>query len=226
MPVERGGMDEERLLAVQTPVGLAKVERAPATERGPERGVLVLGHGAGGGVQARDLVALAGALPDFGVSVLRVTQPWRVDGKRVAAPPRTLDVAWVAVLSTVREAGWLRSPLVVGGRSAGARVACRTAVAVGAHACLALAFPLHPPARPEKSRAEELLGSGVPTLVVQGERDSFGRPAEFPGATRVHVVPGADHGFKVPTRAPITQALALELLVAGVRDWWDEVTGE
>lgn len=219
-------MGEELLLAVQTPVGLAQVERAPATARGPQRGVLVLGHGAGGGVEARDLVALAGALPDFGVSVLRVTQPWRLAGKKVAAPPHTLDVAWIAALAAAGEAGWLAVPLVVGGRSAGARVACRTAVAVGARACLALAFPLHPPGRPGKSRAGELLDAAVPTLVVQGERDPFGGPAEFPAATRLHTVPHADHGFKVPARAELGQAEAMELVVAGVREWWAEIAGE
>ena len=115
---------------------------------------LVLGHGAGGGIEARDLVALAKALPERGVTVVRVEQPWRVAGRKVAGPPATLDRAWLAVLEALAVAG----PLVVGGRSAGARVACRTAAQVGAAGCLALAFPLHPPGRPEKSRLDELLG--------------------------------------------------------------------
>lgn len=212
-------------LEVATPVGPALVERSAVAGRG-RRGVLVLGHGAGGGVEARDLVALSDALPALGVSVLRVTQPWRVAGKKVATPPKTLDVAWIAVLAAARDAGWLDGPLVVGGRSAGARVACRTAVEVGAAGCLALAFPLHPPGRPEKSRAEELMGSGVPTLVVQGERDPFGGPSEFPAGVRLLAVPAADHGFKVPARSSLGQAGALDLLVAGVRSWWAEIVGE
>jgi predicted alpha/beta-hydrolase family hydrolase len=160
------------------------------------------------------------------VTVLRVTQPWRLAGKKVAAPPGTLDVAWTAALAAARDAGWIDGPLVVGGRSAGARVACRTAKAAGAVGALALAFPLHPPGRPEKSRAQELTGSGVPTLVVQGERDPFGGPAEFPAGTLLAPVPFADHGFKVPARAPIGQAEALDLLVVGVRTWWAGALGE
>ncbi|MGQ0467262.1 MAG: alpha/beta hydrolase family protein [Sporichthyaceae bacterium] len=209
-------------LEVATPVGPALVERSV----GAGRGVLVLGHGAGGGVEARDLVALADALPEIGIGVLRVTQPWRVAGKKVATPPKTLDVAWIAALAAVRDAGWATGPLVVGGRSAGARVACRTAVEVGAAGCVALAFPLHPPGRPDRSRAEELLGAGVPTLVVQGVRDPFGGPEEFPPGTRLHPVPDADHGFKVPARSAVGQAGALDLLVAGVCAWWTDVLGE
>lgn len=208
----------QSMLEIATPVGPAHVTRAAVTGR-RKRGVLVLGHGAGGGVQARDLVALAEALPDVGVSVLRVTQPWRVAGKKVATPPATLDVAWTAVLTALAAQGWLSRPLVVGGRSAGARVACRTASATGADACLALSFPLHPPGKPERSRVAELTGTGVPTLVVQGERDPFGGPAEFPVGTHLLPVPEADHGFKVPARAVMGQAGALDLLVAGVRDW-------
>lgn len=212
-------MTDQSLLEVHTPVGLAHVQRTAVTGRRPERGVLVLGHGAGGGVEARDLVALADALPAAGISVLRVTSPWRVAGKKVATPPATLDVAWTAVLTALTEHGWSSRPLVVGGRSAGARVACRTARHTGADACLALAFPLHPPGRPEKSRSDELTGAGVPTLVVQGERDPFGGPGEFPAGTRLLPVPEADHGFKVPARSALGQAGSLELLVAGVRDW-------
>ncbi|MGW5370979.1 alpha/beta hydrolase family protein, partial [Streptomyces sp. NPDC004011] len=111
-------------------------------------------------------------------------------------------------------------PVVSGGRSAGARVACRTAAELGAHAVLALSFPLHPPGRPEKSRAAELLGAGAPTLVVQGGNDPFGRPAEFPeGPHRMIEVPSADHGFAVPKRAETTQERALEIITGGVAEW-------
>lgn len=211
---------------IQTPVGLARAHVHPAT--GPERAapvVLVLGHGAGGGVQARDLAALARALPAGGVTVVLVEQPWRVAGRSVAVAPPRLDEAWTAVLAHPVVAG-LRaqagSRLAVGGRSAGARVACRTAVATGADLVVCLAFPLHPPGRPERSRADELTGAGRPTLVLQGERDPFGGPAEVTAAvrasagarTRVKVmpVPWADHGFAVPASAPLSQAGALELV--------------
>lgn len=148
-----------------------------------------------------------------------VEQPWRVAGRKVAGPPPTLDVAWRAVIAELRAAGLLTGPLVVGGRSAGARVACRTALEIGAAACLALSFPLHPPGRPERSRVAELLAAGVPTLVVQGEKDSFGGPAEFPAGTAVVEVPGADHGLKVPARATVGQAAALTLIVEAVDSW-------
>jgi len=197
---------------VDTPHGPARVVTSRPADA---RATLVLGHGAGGGVEARDLAALAAALPAIGFAVVRVEQPWKVAGRRVAAPPRQLDAAWRAVLDQLA----LGKTLVVGGRSAGARVACRTAVDLGAAACLALAFPLHPPGRPEQSRVDELTGAGVPTLVVQGERDAFGRPQEFPPGTEVHPVPHADHGFAVRKSAPVTQGDALRTLVAAVSEW-------
>ncbi len=202
---------------VDTPVGPARVTTAPA-ER--PRATLVLGHGAGGGIEARDLVALAGRLPARGVAVIRVESPWRVAGRKVATPPPTLDTAWRAVLADLDAAG-PPGPVVVGGRSAGARVACRTALEVGAAGCLALAFPLHPPGRPEQSRLPELAGAGVPTLVLQGERDPFGGPGDFPPDQRYDVrpVPWADHGLRVPAAAPLTQREALDLIVDSVASW-------
>jgi uncharacterized protein len=200
--------------SIDTPVGEARVEIRSAAK---SRLTLVLGHGAGGGIGARDLDALADALPDRGVTVIRVEQPWHVAGRRVAAPPPTLDIAWCAVLAELDVTG----PLVVGGRSAGARVACRTATALGAAGCLALAFPLHPPGRPEKSRLAELTGAGVPTLVVQGDRDAFGGPGAFPtdGPFLLRAVPFADHSLRIPASAPLTQREALDLVVDRVERW-------
>jgi predicted alpha/beta-hydrolase family hydrolase len=178
----------------------------------------VLGHGAGGGIEAADLAALAAQLPPRGVTVVRVEQPWRVAGRKVATPPPTLDLAWTAVLAALDVEG----PLVVGGRSAGARVACRTARATGAAGVVALAFPLHPPGRPDRSRLPELAGTGVPTLVVQGDRDAFGGPEQFPpdDASRTLVrIPFADHGLRVPASAPLTQHEALSLVVEAVQRW-------
>ncbi|GAA4901371.1 alpha/beta family hydrolase [Streptomyces coeruleoprunus] len=185
--------------------------------------VLALGHGAGGGVEARDLQALAAHLPATGVTVALVEQPWRVAGKKVAPAPRTLDAAWHDLWPALRAPGL---PVVAGGRSAGARVACRTARDLDAHAVLALSFPLHPPGRPERSRADELLGTGLPTLVVQGGNDSFGRPAEFPpGDHELVEVPWADHGFAVPKRATLGQDEALRLITGAVAKWLGSLRG-
>jgi uncharacterized protein len=179
---------------------------------------LLLSHGAGGGIGARDLQALAEGLPRQGASVVLLEQPWRVAGRKVASPPATLDVALVAAARTLRA----RTPLVVGGRSAGARSAARSASGLGAAGCLALSFPLHPPGRPEKSRIEELRGAGVPTLVVQGEQDTMGRPEEFPDdLERVDfaVVPGADHALRVPKSAGLTEAEAMGIVVESTLEW-------
>ncbi|WP_325050362.1 alpha/beta hydrolase family protein [Nocardioides terrigena] len=179
---------------------------------------LLLSHGAGGGVEARDLVALAAALPAQGISVLLLEQPWRVAGRRIATPPASLDAGLRAAAAAARS----RTPLVVGGRSAGARSAARCASSLGAVGCLALSFPLHPPGRPEKSRADELAGAGVPVLVVQGERDPMGRPEEFPADLPdldMAVVPAADHGLKVPARAPLSQDEAMEIVVESTLEW-------
>ncbi|MEV7791650.1 alpha/beta family hydrolase [Streptomyces sp. NPDC087512] len=199
---------------IDTDAGTARITWHPATE---PRLVLAVSHGAGGGIEARDLRALAAVLPGHGVSVALVEQPWRVAGKKLAPAPKTLDSGWRGLWPALAAPGL---PVVAGGRSAGARVACRTASELGAHAVLALSFPLHPPGKPEKSRAAELLGAGVRTLVVQGGNDPFGKPAEFPeGTYELIEVPYGDHGFAVPKRAEITQERALELITDGVAQW-------
>jgi predicted alpha/beta-hydrolase family hydrolase len=183
---------------------------------------LLLSHGAGRGIDTRDLEALAAALPRQGISVALFEQPWVVRGGRVASPPPTLDAGFTAAARSLRGG----TPLVVGGRSAGARSAARTATTLGASGCLALAFPLHPPGRPEKSRLDELLGVGVTTLVVQGENDTFGRPDEFPVGIDLAVVPAADHGFATPKRSGVTEADAMAVVVESALEWIvREVTG-
>ncbi|MDX3797608.1 alpha/beta family hydrolase [Streptomyces sp. AK04-3B] len=199
---------------VETEAGTARITWHRA---GRPAFVLAVSHGAGGGVDARDLQALAAVLPGHGVSVALVEQPWRVAGRKVAPAPKTLDVGWRGIWPAVTASG---APVISGGRSAGARVACRTAAELGAHAVLALAFPLHPPGKPEKSRAGELLGAGAPTLVVQGGNDPFGRPEEFPeGPYELVEVPYGDHGFAVPKRAPVTREQALETVTDSVVRW-------
>ncbi|MGW1621465.1 alpha/beta hydrolase family protein [Streptomyces sp. NPDC002172] len=179
--------------------------------------VLAVGHGAGGGVEARDLQAVAAVLPGHGVTVALVEQPWRVAGKKLAPAPKTLDVGWRGVWPALAAPGL---PVVSGGRSAGARVACRTATELGAVGVLALSFPLHPPGKPEKSRASELLGAGVPTLVVQGGNDPFGKPAEFPeGEYQLVEVPYGDHGFAVPKKAEIGPEQAVTIITDAVVAW-------
>lgn len=177
---------------IETPSGPAHAH-VTAPKRRPSLGLAVLGHGAGGGVEAPDLVAVTKALTAVGWTVARVEQPYRVKGRRAPEPAPRLDAAWIAVVAALRQRR--RSPLLVGGRSSGARVACRTAEVVRADAVLALAFPLHPPGKPEKSRADELLGVSVPTLVVQGERDPFGGPLDLPAGPAVLGVPG-DHSLR------------------------------
>jgi predicted alpha/beta-hydrolase family hydrolase len=199
---------------LETDAGTARITWHPARKA---RLVLAVSHGAGGGIEARDLQALAAVLPAHGVTVALVEQPWRVAGKKVATAPRTLDVGWRGIWTAVAKPGL---PVISGGRSAGARVACRTATELGAAAVLALSFPLHPPGKPEKSRAGELLGAGVPTLVVQGGNDPFGKPAEFPeGDFELVEVPYGDHGFAVPKRAEIGQDEALEIITGRVVEW-------
>jgi uncharacterized protein len=176
---------------------------------------LALGHGAGRGVDSPDLAALAKALPKHGITVFRIEQPWVVAGKKVAPRPEILDIGTVAGLNGIR----VRTPLIVGGRSAGARSACRVARKMGAVGCVALSFPLHPPGRPESSRLAELRGVGLPTLVVQGARDAFGAPAEFPPSTDLVTIPDADHGFAVPARAALSREETLALVVEAVLGW-------
>jgi predicted alpha/beta-hydrolase family hydrolase len=208
-------------LDVPTSVGIGRLTVAAAAH---PVAVLWLGHGAGGGIDAVDLAVLASRLPDLGVTVVRYEQPWRVAGKRVAARPVVLDAAWSETAPAVRDlAGGL--PLIVGGRSAGARVACRTAASTGAAAVVCLAFPLHPPGSPEKSRLEELLEPEVPVLVLQGGRDAFGtadtlagevRQAGSRDGIRIVEVPGADHGMKVLKDSPLGAAGVRDLVSATV----------
>ena len=183
------------MIEVQTQHGVARVHLHPVDR---PRAALVLGHGAGGGVASRDLVAATEAALSLGVGVALVEQPYRVAGRRSPAPARQLDAAWIAVVDHLRAAELRGLPLVVGGRSSGARVACRTAEATGAVAVLCLAFPLRPPRRsgsaPPQSRLPELDAVRVPMLVVQGVNDAFGMPPAGPRRTVVQV-PG-DHSLR------------------------------
>jgi predicted alpha/beta-hydrolase family hydrolase len=202
-----------RPLEVDTPHGPAHVHVHSVDDA---IGALVLGHGAAGGVESGDLVAATEAALAERFAVALVDQPYRVAGRRSPAPPRQLDAAWTAVVDHLRGEDLAGLPLVAGGRSMGARVACRTAAATGAAAVLSLAFPLEPPRRsggPPQSRLPELDAVTVPMLVVQGERDRFGMPPAT--ATRtVTVVPGG-HGLKTD----------LDAVAAAVREWLPGVVG-
>lgn len=171
-------------IEIDTPHGPA---RAHVTKVRGAVGALVLGHGAGGGVGARDLTAAAEAAGAERFSVALVEQPYRVAGRRSPAPAAQLDAAWIAVVAKLRSGPLRRVPLVTGGRSSGARVACRTAAETGAIGVLCLAFPLHPPGRPEKSRLSELDGVTAPVLIVQGESDPFGMPPGGPNRKVVKI---------------------------------------
>ncbi len=200
------------MIDVPTSLGLARLHvwSPPAAA-----GRLVLGHGAGGGIGAPDLTEIRAAVVAAGWEVVLLEQPWRVAGKRVASPPPRLDIGWteaLVALPALPPVGGVRPPLVLGGRSAGARVACRTALALGATAVCGLAFPLHPPGRPDRSRVPELAGAGVPVFVVQGIKDPFGGPADItalglPGVEVVGV-PG-DHSLARPVAVPRAVAAAV-----------------
>ena len=188
---------------VDTPVGRARVHLHLV---GEPRAALVLGHGAAGGVTSRDLVAVTEAAHAEGLSVALVEQPYRVAGRRSPAPARQLDTAWTAVVDRLRADELRGLPLVTGGRSSGARVACRTVEATGAVAVLCLAFPLQPP-RSSSSRLPELDAVRVPVLVVQGERDPFGVPPAT--AHRIVVQVGGDHSLRTD----------LDAVASAVRAW-------
>lgn len=227
-PALRAGSVRE----IDTPLGPARAHvYAPPTGVRSGVGTLLLGHGAGGGIDAPDLRAAARAAVDAGWVVCLVEQPWRVAGRKVAPLPPRLDEGWTAVVAALAAGrSRLPAPFAFGGRSAGARVACRLAAPLGAKAVVALAFPLHPPGRPEKSRLAELLGAvtaGVPALVVQGERDPFGTPEELAAAlpkgarargsglrgVRLVGVPG-DHGLKPGAETAATAVRAFLVQVS------------
>jgi uncharacterized protein len=178
------------VIEIDTPHGPA---RAHITKVRGARGALVLGHGAGGGIGARDLNAAADAAAAAGFSVALLEQPYRVAGRRSPAPAVQLDAAWIAVVAALRTGALRRVPMITGGRSSGARVACRTAETTGAIGVLCLAFPVHPPGRPEKSRLDELADVAVPVLVIQGESDPFGMPP--PGENRTVVKVRGNHSL-------------------------------
>ncbi|RKS71401.1 hypothetical protein CLV35_3199 [Motilibacter peucedani] len=193
-------------MVVETSLGTAYAWVHPARRR---RATLVLGHGAGRGSDTADLLGLAAALPAHGVEVVRVDQPWVVAGRRLAPAPATLDRAWLEVVGALPAA----RRLLLGGRSAGARVACRTGAGLRAAGTLALAFPLHRPGRPERSRAGELGLAVAPLLVVQGERDAFGRPDELraalPAGAALAAVAGADHALRAGLPAEVVERVAV-----------------
>ena len=203
--------NHDRSMEIDTPHGPARARLHPA---GQPRAALVLGHGAGGGVEARDLVAVTEVAVAEGLGVALVEQPYRVAGRRSPAPATHLDTAWIAVLDRLRADELAGLALVTGGRSAGARVACRTAAATGPVAVLCLAFPLVGPSRgdkPPQSRLPELEAVTVPVLVVQGKNDRFGMPP--PGPSREVVTVEGDHGLKKDREA----------IGAAVRSWLDRV---
>jgi uncharacterized protein len=201
---------ETSTIEVSTGAGPARVELdQPA---GPSF-LLIMTHGAGGGVATKDLLAVRQAGLARDAVVARVLQPYRVRGARAPGAPGPQDAAWLEIVTALRER-YAGIPLVQGGRSNGARVACRTAAGAGARAVIALAFPLHPPGRPEQSRVAELQGAGAEVLVVNGDRDSFGIPAA-PDAARVVVLPGETHSLSKNPAA----------VGAAVGSWLDEVLG-
>jgi uncharacterized protein len=218
-----------RVIPIDTPQGPARLYVDHAEQ---PSSLLVLGHGAGGGVAAADLELLAASLPALGTTVVRFEQPWRTAGRTAGAPPPKLDEAWRAALGWLIEQEWAaQQPLVVGGRSAGARVACRTAADTNPAAIVCLAFPLHLPGRPEKSRVAELLAPAVPRLILQGSKDSFGTPGEIRAAIgtaegiQLVELPGADHAYHLAKSSAFTPADLRMTLVAEVSGFVGTVAG-
>ena len=196
---------------IDTPHGLARAHLHPVDE---PRAALVLGHGAGGGVESRDLAAATDAAMSESVSVALVEQPYRVSGRRSPAPARQLEAAWTAAVEHLTASALEGLLLIVGGRSLGARVACRTVAATGAIAVLCLAFPLQPRRRsddPPPSRLPELDAVTLPMLVVQGERDPFGMPP--PSANRIVARVAGDHSLRTD----------LEAVAAAVQSWIEQL---
>jgi hypothetical protein len=204
--------EPDEIVELPTPHGPARVQLHRVST---PRALLMLGHGAGGGVGAPDLGAATGAALELGVAVALVEQPYRVAGRRSPAPAKQLDAAWLAVAERLQDARPANGPLITGGRSSGARVACRTAAPAGASAVLCLAFPLQPPSRkkPAVSRLPELDEVTVPVLVVQGERDPFGMPPPAPGREVVSV--RGNHSLRASTA----------LVGEAVRAWLGAVSG-
>ncbi len=195
---------------IETPHGPARIHLDAAPDHG---GLLMLGHGAGGGVTAPDLTVAAGAARAAGLSVALVEQPYRVAGRKSPASAAQLDAAWEAVAEHVRAEHLGEARLISGGRSSGARVACRTAAEIGAVAVLCLAFPEHPPGKPEKSRQGELDAVEVPVLVVQGKSDPFGMPAGGPNHEVVAIK--GNHSLKSD----------LDAVRGAIADWLTRILG-
>ncbi|MBK8460297.1 MAG: hydrolase [Micropruina sp.] len=219
-------------ITVETPGGPGRVFVSAPTR---PRAALLLGHGAGGGIEAFDLEALAAHLPGAGIAVLRFEQPWRTAGRKIAGRPATLDQAWESALEHAT-AAFPGLPLLVGGRSAGARVACRR-FASPAIGVVCLSFPLHPPGKPEASRIGELSGVAGPVLVIQGGRDPFGSAEELRAALaaagdpaldrfRLIDIPGATHSFAPRTVAAREASDQLgRSLASHVTDFVDALIG-
>lgn len=215
----------ERVEDIETTVGQARAHFFPV-RRGSPRATLVLGHGAGGGIEAWELQRLAAELPQVGVDVVLIEQPWRVAGKRVAEAQARVDAAFREAVTDLKRGGEALRRLIIGGRSTGARIACRTAADIGVDGLLCLAFPLHPPGRPNPDRSRELVSAAkhVPVTVIQGERDTFGTPVEIAtvlaannARALVVSVPWSDHSFQIPKRATVTRDEAGLVLTEAAR---------
>ncbi|MEY9836596.1 alpha/beta family hydrolase [Streptacidiphilus sp. EB103A] len=195
---------------VPTPVGTAGITWYPA--HGTARAAALLGHGSATGVESPDLQSLAASLPRRGVTVALVTQPYRLSRTRTGADEASLDAAWTALWPRAADLG---VPVISGGRSAGSQVACRTAQRLGAHAVLALAYPLLGPGSPA-----ELLATGRPTLVVQGTADPFGRADQFPAlpaGIELVEVPAANHTYGTPNAIP--RSVTMDLITDATAEW-------
>jgi predicted alpha/beta-hydrolase family hydrolase len=201
---------------VPTPVGQARISWFEPVRAA--RAVVVLGHGSATGIESADLQAVASALPPRDIAVALVTQPYRLSGSGRGSDEASLDVAWRHVWPHVAPGAM---PMIAGGRSAGSQVACRTAKDLGAVGVLALSYPLFGPGSPQ-----ELLATGLPTLIVQGGNDPYGRPGQFPPlppTTELVEVPFGNHTFGVPAGRGIDADATLAIITGAVAGWLEEL---
>lgn len=205
-------MNEVERRILQTPHGPGRLVQRRATS---PWATLVLTHGAGAGIDTHDLRRVGIGLPQYGVTTALLELPWVGQGRRIAPSARVLDESFVAMADQLRT----RTPMFIGGRSSGARVACRQARRLGSVGVVAMSFPLHPRGKPDKNRADELDSARLPVFVVQGERDEMGMPKEFPPQIETVSVPYADHSLLVPKRAPLTQDATSRFVAAAVLQW-------
>jgi predicted alpha/beta-hydrolase family hydrolase len=188
--------------------------------RGAARATLVLATGAGGPMRSAFLKFFAEQLAESGIRVVRFEFPYMRARRRTPDPPEVLKGAWREVIEKLGSG----PQLVIGGKSMGGRIASMVADECGVRGLVCLGYPFHPPNRPAQLRTAHLAGLRTPTLIMQGERDSFGTPADVAGYTlsksiRIEWIPDGDHSFKPQKKSGRTEQQNLALAVSLVSEF-------